>query len=73
MHQFFPAFKCDVRQIPEILGYDMQQKGVKQIQELGQKQILGEKILLIVAPHGTFTLRHITPRKRGSCCILQLV
>lgn len=51
----------------------MQQEGVKQVQELGQNQILGKESLLIVAPHGTFTLRHITHRKRGSHCISQPV
>jgi spore germination protein GerM len=35
----------------------MHQKGVKQVEEVGQKQILGEEGLLIGAP----ILRHITP------------
>jgi hypothetical protein len=35
----------------------MHQKGVKQIEEVGKMQILGEEGLSIVAPF----LRHITP------------
>jgi len=49
MHQILPVSECDVRQSWEILNYDMQQEGVKQVQELGQNQILGKEILLIVA------------------------
>jgi hypothetical protein len=64
MHQILPVSKCDVRRSPEILDYDMQQKGVKQIQDLGQKQILRKENLLIVVPHSAFISRHLTLKKR---------
>ena len=59
-----PVPECDMRQGWEILNYDIYQKGVKQIEEVGQRQISGEEGLSIVAPF----LRHTTTWKRGNSC-----